>query len=700
MIADFFVIIYWWLLFFAFSFFISPFIFFIFSKFWDKGWIFSKSLSLAIVSYLVFLSGRVHLFPFQRSTIFASLFLILISSSLFLHFGKKKQEFLRQIKKNYKRIIFTEVMFFILLTLWAFLRGFEPRIEGLEKFMDQGFVNSILQSRWFPPQDIWFAGESINYYYFGHFQAAVLTKFSGLDSAVTYNLMIASIFALAFSSTFSLSSNLILSFKTDGFKKKIKGLKTIIVAGLISAFLLSLGGNLHSSIFALKDGAKNYWYPDSTRFIGYNPDNPKDKTIHEFPLYSFVVSDLHGHVNDIPQVLLFLSLLFVFGLTLTESAKKQKKKLFCFSILLGFVLGVEYMTNSWDFPIYGVLFAIFLFLLLTLKNGFWGKKILLLIKKEFTLGFVVLFSSILFFLPFALEFKPMTKGVDFVLARSLFWQLGVLWGFFWFLCLSFLAILVCKRKQKRALAVSDVFVLSACLWATVLIIIPEVIYVKDIYIIEHHRSNTMFKLVYQSFMLYSLSAGYIFLRVKEQLKRKLVIFAFLACFSVGFTAQMVYPFFAIRGYYGNLNPKNYEGLYGLKFLEKAYKDDYEAVSWIKKNTSGQPVLLEAAGDSYTLYNRISALTGLPTIQGWFVHEWLWRGGYEGPSLRASEVDQIYQGESDKNAKFLLQKYNVEYVFLGELEKEKYEQIKEKRFEDFGNVVFSSGETKLYKLNFN
>ena len=45
----------------------------------------------------------------------------------------------------------------------------------------------------------------------------------------------------------------------------------------------------------------NYWYPNATRFIPF--------TIHEFPLYSFVVSDLHGHVLNIPIVLLIIALL-------------------------------------------------------------------------------------------------------------------------------------------------------------------------------------------------------------------------------------------------------------------------------------------------------------------------------------------------------------------------------------------------------
>ena len=35
-------------------------------------------------------------------------------------------------------------------------------------------------------------------------------------------------------------------------------------------------------------------------------------------------------------------------------------------------------------------------------------------------------------------------------------------------------------------------------------------------------------------------------------------------------------------------------------------------------------VLEANGDSYSGYERVSAMTGLPTVLGWYVHEWLWR----------------------------------------------------------------------------
>jgi uncharacterized membrane protein len=172
----------------------------------------------------------------------------------------------------------------------------------------------------------------------------------------------------------------------------------------------------------------------------------------------------------------------------------------------------------------------------------------------------------------------------------------------------------------------------------------------------------------------------------------------LFLFFTGFVAQMAYPFYAIKGYYGKLEKKDYKGLSaGLDFLKNQYPADYQAVLWMRKNIAGQPVLLEAVGDSYTLYNRASAFTGLPTIEGWLVHEWLWRGGYDQPGARAAEVESIYQGENDSVAKTLLKKYNVSYIFVGSLEKEKYPNLNEERIKSWGEEVFSSAGTSLYKL---
>ncbi|MFH1560959.1 MAG: DUF2298 domain-containing protein [Patescibacteria group bacterium] len=683
-LGDLSTILYWWLALLGLGILFLPAALVFLSRLWDRGWLSGKTIGLLVLSYLAFLGGRFHLLPFGRQGLVLILVLVAILDLYYLADPTRGKHFWKLLRSNWKRFLLIEILFLLGLTGWSLVRGFQPSIEGLEKFMDFGFVNSILRSKWFPPADIWFAGQGINYYYFGHLQAAVLTKLTAIEPAVTYNLMIGTIFAMTFTGGLVLIASLIASVK-----KKVSTSR-LLMAALAGALLLVLGANLHPLIYNLQtrvfkkpycDGSLTYWYPNATRFIGYCPDNPKDATIHEFPAYSFVVADLHGHMNNIPTVLLFLSLLLVIGLGLREKKEWTWKEALPGLVISGWLLGLMYMTNSWDFPIYGALLGMF-FLFVSrdlIKTLFWG--------------LTVLVSSIVFALPFALSFSPMTEGIKLVEAHSLWWQLLVLWGFFWLLSLLFWIWSVRRRKQ---LAVADIFVLVATFWATVLIIIPELVYIKDIYIAEYHRANTMFKLVYQSFMIYCLASGYIFWRLKSGLKKPILKIVFLAVFVLGFLAQMIYPYFTLRGYYGGL--KEYKGLYGMDFLKNSYPDNYQAVLWFNENVTGQPVVLEAVGDSYTLYNHLSAMTGLPTVEGWLVHEWLWRGGYDQPGKRATDVNDIYQGEDDSRARQLLDQYQVEYVLVGPLEREKYPNLVENRFARMGDLVFHQGEVSVYQIS--
>lgn len=695
MTSDLILIGYWWLMFLLLGLITFPLVSRILNIFFDKGWIASKVFSWILLSFIIFIFGYFHILPFTQSGIFFVILLILFGVILI---SKKRglRRYLQIIRENAKIFIFEEILLFSCLAVWSLIRGFQPNIEGLEKFMDFGFVNSILRSEFFPPQDMWFAGESINYYYFGHLQAAVVTKLSGIDSAYTYNLLLGTIFAFAFTLTFSLSANLVNLLREANSSLKKIGKKEILVAGLISAMLLTIGGNLHSTYYAtIKGESDSYWYPDATRFIGYNPNNPNDKTIHEFPIYSFVVADLHGHMNDIPTVLLYLSVLVAFLAAIGKKAEKNKElKYFVFTLSL--CLAAMYMTNSWDFPIYGGVLALAIFLVLVDKEK--GKvDYMRLFKSLLSYGIPILFLSIVFALPFAFEFSPMTEGVGFVNARSLFWQLFILWGFFLFYSVSFLIFAFWQLKNKKKLLTGDNFIISLLIISIILLVIPEIIYVKDIYITEYHRANTMFKLVYQSFVMFALAGGYILIRLKGFLRHKRYLqILFTLIFLVGFAGHMNYISYAIKGYYGELKPERYKGLYGLNFLN-SNKDDYEAILWLKENVKEQSVVLEAVGDSYTMFNRVSSMTGLPTVEGWIVHEWLWRGGYDEPSARQADVKLIYEGEDEGVAEYLLKKYQVEYVFLGELEKEKYPSLVKNRFEELGEEVFSSGETKIYRL---
>ncbi|MDD4938522.1 MAG: hypothetical protein PHX34_05985, partial [Candidatus Shapirobacteria bacterium] len=218
---------------------------------------------------------------------------------------------------------------------------------------------------------------------------------------------------------------------------------------------------------------------------------------------------------------------------------------------------------------------------------------------------------------------------------------------------------------------------------------------KDIYIYEYRRANTMFKLVYQAFILYSIASGCILIYISKLLKSKILTSIYKIIFSTIFVIHLIYPYFAITSFYGS---KKYIGLNGINYLKDLYPDNFNAISWINQNISGQPVMLEAVGDSYTTFNQISSATGLPTVEGWIVHEWLWRGGYDQPASREKEVEIVYKSSDLEKVKEIIEKYNVEYIFVGAKEYEKYGQIDIDRFKKIGaEIVFKSGKTIIFRL---
>jgi len=160
----------------------------------------------------------------------------------------------------------------------------------------------------------------------------------------------------------------------------------------------------------------------------------------------------------------------------------------------------------------------------------------------------------------------------------------------------------------------------------------------------------------------------------------------------------IYPNFAVKSYFEGL--KTYRGIYGLTWMKERYPDYFGAVMWIEENIreGSQPVILEANGDSYTDYNMVSAFSGLPSVAGWVVHEWLWRGSYEPIAKRGEEVRQVYEAANEYEARTVLNKYDVKFVVLGSQEREKYLQLNEEVIKQVATPVFTSETVTIYKVN--
>lgn len=766
-------ILQWWLVLFGIGIVFTPLTFRIFDTFFDKGYIFSKVIGLVLTGYTVFALGALHLVPFKTPAILSILLAIAVLSFIVL---PQKWKYLYALKNNWFIFICEELLFLTTLTLWATIHAYAPDIHGLEKYMDYGFINSFLRSEYLPAKDMWFTPFVINYYYFGHLLTAMLTKLSNIPSSVTFNLMLSTIFALCFTQTFSIGANLYHHAKKTmldslwhtifGLHQELKytsGLFTklqLLLSGLLTACLVTLAGNLHI-LYAFFNPYKNdtplplwqlmynpmgfpnsYWYPNATRFI-FN-------TIHEFPIYSWVVADLHGHVLDIALVLLVIALSF--SLILTYAAPKKNeifdmKKLFKVNpfllIFFGLLLSCMYMTNAWDGAIYLLLAAL---VLLVIHGQFYAiyKKLLydeeesvdviknnpqkFLLRKpagwqmiwarDYLISILLIVAAFFVFTtPYNIHFKPFVSGIGVLCApdflthigkigpflfeaqhcqRSPWWQLLTLYGFFYFFVTIF-AIWVFRTKSYTK---SDLFVLLLIALSTFLIIIPEFFYVKDIYP-AHYRANTMFKLVFQGFIMLSISSAYIIVRsfggiVDLPWGKKLIALVYVIITSSLVYLVMTYPYLAIKAYYNDF--KTYQGLNGIAYLKELYPSDYEGIVWLNKNVSGQPVILEAQGDSYTDFGRVSTNTGLPTVLGWTVHEWLWRGNYNIPAPRIEEIRKMYESTNIDETKSLLKKYDVKYIFLGIQEYQKYPNLQEEKFKTLGKEVFLNGATKIYKLN--
>lgn len=694
-----------------------------FQSFFDKGYGFSKVIGILAFSYSSWLLTSLGIFGSGR--LYAFIPAMVLTPVVF--FVCKGTDTLDVIKENRNIMLFEELLFLGLLIFWSYVRGLQPDIYGLEKYMDFGFVNAILRAESMPPVDIWFAGNGINYYYFGHYICAWLIRLTGIKASYAYNLMIATLFALSFLLAFSIASNLLGLLKRYSVKK-------LVIAGLIAASLLAFGGNLHSFVYGYgvplynkitnsQNEGTGYYYPDSTRYIGYNPKTD-DKTIHEFPSYSFIVSDLHGHVSDIPIVLTFIAV--ILGCFAPGEGIGQ---LGCGKVaLLGLLLSAIYMTNTWDYPIYITVLTI----MMLYRNIDYYHKLSFSstaastmkpsnpVIKTLAVVLAVAALSQIFALPYSLKFEGISSGVGLVHYRTPLYQLAILWGYQLLLVLGFALFLTVTTYGRMKLhyrgnfekglkysrlgrllkniAVSDMICLILCCCGLGLLLIPEVVFVSDIYYNGYHRANTMFKLTYQAFIIFCIAAGYIIVRVPSALHGKSARILTATVFIIIYLLPMSFFPMALKGYYNTLKPSNYKGLDGLNFLKVKYPEDHSVVEWLNSNVEGQATILEANGESYSDYCRISMATGLPTIQGWYVHEWLWRNNRNEPAGRGDEVRIVYVSRDMDDTWDILSKYNVEYIIIGDLEREKFPDINEEKLLSLGEVVFEVGDTKVIQVN--
>jgi uncharacterized membrane protein len=104
-------------------------------------------------------------------------------------------------------------------------------------------------------------------------------------------------------------------------------------------------------------------------------------------------------------------------------------------------------------------------------------------------------------------------------------------------------------------------------------------------------------------------------------------------------------------------------------------NDYEAIRWMQRNIEGSPVIAEAhSSNPYrSIGNRVSMYTGLPAIVGWDWHQRQQRAVLPATFIRSriDDVERLYSTEDLAEALDILDRYDVGYIYVGELENTYY-----------------------------
>ena len=381
----------------------------------DRGFLLTKPLGILGLAYLTYEPASYGIFHFTRAEIAGMLGLMVVVGLVTGYIWRT--EAVAWIRERWRFILFAEGIFLFTFLISYWIRMQNPDLwhpyDGGEKPMDFAYLNGVIRTTDLTqgPIDPWNAGGYLNYYWFGQYIAATVTKLTGIVPEVAYNLIIPMFFALAASATFSVAYNLTESARR--LMRRRPGRLPIsatgpLIAGVGAIFLVMFAGNLravgvledsmstmspwHSSvpffggIVSIVGGFKAMIFHDqfagggeasfhrlfSTNLAGrydwWAPSRalsiistPKDgvQPITEFPFWTFLFADLHAHLIAIPFAMTAVGVCLGIVMNFTrlnpigalrEHVRAREISGWAMVVVLALIVGALRWINSWDYP--------------------------------------------------------------------------------------------------------------------------------------------------------------------------------------------------------------------------------------------------------------------------------------------------------------------------------------------------------------
>ncbi len=382
-------VIMWWLMLTALGLIAFPWMYYAFPALRDRGYGLARITGLLAWSYAAWLLSSLHLLPHTRLLLWAVFACWALISGLFVY---KRWDVFRAFFREHRRdLLRIEVIFAVLYIAWVYVRYLNPDlwhpVTGGEKPMDFSYLNAVIKSTWFPPYDPWFAGGTMNYYYFGFVMIGSLCKALGIVPSIAYNLAIPGLYALSGVGAYIIASNLAGGDEQRGHRAGVLGLLLVLVLGNLGELrLLFTGfekiGNVHfeslipgypAVVSALVGFWKvmvggqslafspEWWYWNASRVIPFTEGEVG--AINEFPAFTFLYADLHAHMMAFPLTQLALAVALQWGIGADPPHVVEKRSLLAYLrhcipyplptfIIASLVAGALHTTNTWDWPTY------------------------------------------------------------------------------------------------------------------------------------------------------------------------------------------------------------------------------------------------------------------------------------------------------------------------------------------------------------
>ncbi len=229
------------------------------------------------------------------------------------------------------------------------------------------------------------------------------------------------------------------------------------------------------------------------------------------------------------------------------------------------------------------------------------------------------------------------------------------------------------------------------------------------------RMNMVFKFYLQAWTLFAVSAAaalsWLFNSISAWSPRSRNTWS-IALILLVFGAAL-YPITATRGKVLDRMvteaPHTLDGMTYMAYASYDWKgmmdlsEDYRAIRWMQDNVIGSPVIVEAnLRDLYRWGSRFSIYTGLPSVVGWEWHQQQQRALLPGSlvSDRINEINDFYNTTDITTAEAFLRKYHVQYIILGQLERNVYPGPGLGKFEasvdTLWREIYRDGKTVIYQ----